>query len=136
LILHKGYGTKRFYDFAEACRIARRDGWGVAGGRFDGESLRAYAARAARHDFEMLRAWCSDGWTYCGIAVQVFGPDDEELTGEYDFALWGIEMNYPGSENSYLLDVANELAGEAFDSVVEPLQQAAATVDALASVGV
>lgn len=136
LVLSKGYGTKRFYDFAEACRIARRDDWGCIGDRMEGESARAYAARAARHDFEVLRAWCNDEWAWCGIAVQVFDENDDELTGEYEFALWGIEMNYPGSENSYLLDVANELVGEAWSAKIEPRLQAAATVNALASVGV
>ena len=28
---------------------------------------------------------------------------------------WGIELNYPGSDNSYLAQVAEELAGEAVD---------------------
>jgi len=31
-------------------------------------------------------------------------------------ALWGIEMNYPGSDNSYLLEIANEYASEAFEA--------------------
>lgn len=28
MILSEDHGARRFYDFAEACRIARRDGWG------------------------------------------------------------------------------------------------------------
>ena len=28
LVLHSGRSHKRYYDFAEACKIARRDGWG------------------------------------------------------------------------------------------------------------
>jgi hypothetical protein len=136
LILCEDRGFKRFYDFAEACRIARRDGWGCKDGRKAGESLCAYAARAARHDFEVLRAWCNDEWTWCGITVQAFNLDGEELTGEYDFALWGIEMNYPGSDNSYLSEVANDLAQEIVDSVIAPIEQAKATVTALGNVGV
>ncbi|MDP5500313.1 hypothetical protein P3775_18370 [Pseudomonas aeruginosa] len=29
LVLNSDRGAKRFYDFAEACRIAKRDGWGL-----------------------------------------------------------------------------------------------------------
>jgi hypothetical protein len=136
LILGADGALHRFYDFAEACRIALKDGWSSKPYDISGETKRQKAARAARHDFDMLRAWCNDDWAYCGIAVQVFGPDDEELTGEYDFALWGVEMNYPGSDNSYLMEVVNDLASEAIASHVLPIQQAQATVAALEAVGV
>jgi hypothetical protein len=135
LVLSSDGQSKRYYDFAEACRIARAEGWGC-GTDIEGETARQKAARAARHDFEVLRAWCNDQWAWCGIAVQVFGPDDAELCGEYDFALWGIEYNYPGSDNSYLIEVANDLASEAIASHVLPIQQAQATVAALEAVGV
>jgi hypothetical protein len=135
LILCEDRGFKRFYDFAEACRIARREGWGCEEGRQEGESLRAYASRAARRDFEALRAWCNGDWARCGITVRAFDPDGEELTGEYDFALWGIEMNYPGSDNSYLCEVANDLAQEIVDSVIAPIEQAKAMVAALGNAG-
>ena len=136
LVLCEDRGADRFYDFAEACRIARKDGWGSEPYDIAGETKRQKAARAARHDFDVLRAWCNDDWAYCGIAVQVFGPDDAELCGEYDFALWGIEYNYPGTDNSYLMEVANDLASEAIASHVLPIQQAQATVAALEAVGV
>lgn len=136
LVLCSDRGSKRFYDFAEACRIARREGWGCEPYDIGGETARQKASRAARHDFEVLRAWCNDEWAWCGIAVQVFDENDEELTGEYDFALWGIKMNYPDSENAYLLEVANEQAAEAWRAKIEPRLQAAATVNALTSVGI
>lgn len=50
-------GSARFYDFATACRIARRDGWECPGGQRPGETARAYAARAAEGDFRRLGAW-------------------------------------------------------------------------------
>jgi hypothetical protein len=100
LLLCSDRQSKRFYDFAEACQIAARDGWRMTGGMLPGESKRAYAARAAMHDFEVLKAWCND----------------VQLTGDYDHALWGIDANYPGSDNSYLRDVANEYAAEALES--------------------
>lgn len=113
-VLNEDGRARRFYDFAEACKIALRDGWGVEGGRKEGESAKAYAARAAEADFRALKAWCDDEWFYCGVSVTV-EREGVELVGEYAHALWGIECNYPDADNSYLCTVANELAGEALD---------------------
>lgn len=112
LVLNDDRTSKRYYDYAEACRIARRDGWGMKGGKREGETARAYAARAAWHDYSVLRAWCRDEWSYCGIDIRV-ERGGVELVGEYESALWGVERNYPDSDNAYLLDIANEQADEA-----------------------
>lgn len=161
LILSEDYGRKRFYDFKEACKIARRDGWGFLPAPLktwqDGDywfaacegvnqdrplrgddinaairaayasykatmSPREYAARAAMRDFKILKAWCDDKWRYCGIAVQAFAGDIE-LTDEYGAALWGIELNYPDSDNAYLLEVANELVDECLDAAKAALAE-------------
>lgn len=80
---------------------------------------RAYAANAARADFEFLRGWCNDEWRYVGVCVQLFREDEEgeetELTGEYEHALWGVESN----SDDYLLETANELLAQALDAVGE-----------------
>lgn len=109
-ILNEDHGSKRYYDFAEAVKTARVDGWdaepigtGTAGQR---------AVRAAEHDFRVLEAWCNDEWDYCGVIVNV-SKADVQLTEKYMHALWGIERNYPGSNNDYLATVANERLGEA-----------------------
>lgn len=114
LILNSDGTSYRYYDFAEAVKIAKRDGWGVKGGKLENETSGQYAARAARHDFEVLNAWCNDQWHWCGVCVTV-SKNDVQLVEKYDCALWGIEANYPGSDNSYLLDVANEYAGDALE---------------------
>jgi len=108
-VLSEDRGAFRYYDFAGAVKTAKAEGWGIAK---EGESNAQRAARMAEHDFEVLRAWCNDEWNYCGISVQVF-HDDIELTGEYDHALWGIELNYPESGNEYLNEVAGEYLVEA-----------------------
>lgn len=64
---------------------------------------------------EIMRAWLNDEWHYSGVAVTVECAD-VELAGKYEFAVWGIERNYPGSDNSYLTMVANELVGEAIEA--------------------
>jgi hypothetical protein len=60
----------------------------------------------------VMAAWLNDEWFYCGIAVTV-ARNGIELTRQYDSALWGVECNYPGADNSYLREVANDLLCDA-----------------------
>jgi hypothetical protein len=96
--------AKRFYDFAQACRIARRDGWN-AEPYSDSETPRQRAAKAARADFDRLAAYCRDEWSYCGVVVECW-RGDRKLGWA---SLWGIESD----ARAYLIEVANELAEEA-----------------------
>lgn len=117
LVLSQDGRSRRFYDFAEACAVARRDGWGATGAA-PGASPRALAALAAWRDFERLRTWCADLWHYVGVAVTVTRDADGEavtLTGPYDHALWGIESD----AGAYLAEVASDLAREALDAARE-----------------
>lgn len=113
--LSQDRGSRRFYDFAEAVKRARADGWdappfgtGTAGER---------AARAAELDFKMLKAWCDDEWHYVGVVLSVWRAD--VCLAKHAASLWGIEANYPHTEaeraNEYLQEVANELLPEAMD---------------------
>jgi len=63
----------------------------------------------------VMQAWKDDRWFYCGVAVTVERADIA-LNGKYANALWGIDCNYPGSDNAYLSEVANELLSEALDA--------------------
>ncbi|MBD8679258.1 hypothetical protein [Sphingomonas sp. CFBP 13720] len=122
LMLHEDRNRDaRFYDFAEACRMARRDGWGVAGGKRDGETARQCAARAAMADFERLRAWCRDDWQYVGVVVTV-SCNGIKLTDSYLHALWGIESD----AGDYLTETANEFIDDA-------ISDARATIASLAA---
>lgn len=105
------HGSARFYDFAEACHIARRDGWGfdgkgVAAWQAEGLSLRQIAARAAEADFTRLYDWCNDRWQYVGVVVELLDSEGEG-TGETD-SLWGVESD----AGDYLEEVARECAAE------------------------
>ena len=62
---------------------------------------------------EARRAWFDDEWFYCGIVISV--SRNGVLIDNHAASLWGIECNYPGGGNAYLLDIANELAGEAVE---------------------
>jgi hypothetical protein len=85
----------------------------VLPGNFEAEQ-----AKAER----VMQAWQNDEWFYCGVAVTV-ARWDVELTGQFANALWGIECNYPDSDNSYLSDVANELLGEAIEQARAKIAQ-------------
>lgn len=56
-----------------------------------------------------MDAWHRDEWWYVGVVVTA-SREGVELAHE---SLWGIDCNYPGSDNSYLTEVANDLATEA-----------------------
>ncbi len=85
LILCEDRGSKRFYDFAAAVKIARRDAWdtkpyntGTAGER---------AHRAVMADYEYLRRWCNYQWRYIGVIVTLYRHGAEVSTD----SLWGVE---------------------------------------------
>ena len=61
-----------------------------------------------------MAAWLNDEWFYCGIILSV--SIGETILTDHAASLWGIEANYPESNNSYLTDVANELLPEAQDA--------------------
>ena len=106
MVLSEDRGSKRYYDFAEACRIAKRDGWSTAAieaRKANGERVTAkeQASAAATADYERLRGWCNDDWQYVAVIV----TDDE--SGEFA-SLGGIESDC----GDYLAEVAQELAEE------------------------
>lgn len=67
-------GPFRLYDFAEACRIARRDNWGSWTPE-SGVSRRQFAAEQARKDYDQLRGWINDEWCYLCIDVTLLDMD-------------------------------------------------------------
>jgi hypothetical protein len=67
MILHQSRWGKRYYNFAESVKIARRDGWNAA--PYTGTRGEC-AARAAMANFEYLRKWCDDEWHYTVVTVR------------------------------------------------------------------
>ena len=63
----------------------------------------------------IIQAWKDDEWFYCGIVLSVAHADTDVLLTDHGASLWGIDCNFPGGDNSYLSDVANELLDEAID---------------------
>lgn len=113
LILNTDHGYKRFYDFAEACRIALRDGWGARGAEA-GMTKRQIAALAAREDYENLRAWCNDQWEYICIGVTLLDVEGNETDAvQY---LGGVDDN-----GSYADVCARDLVGDCIADIRERL---------------
>lgn len=109
LILNSdGRGNFRFYDFAEACRIALADGWDAAPHNDGSETKRQQAAKAARADYENLRAWCNDEWQYVGVIVTLLDDNGEET--EISDSLWCIENSDESYTREQVRLIADELA--------------------------
>lgn len=106
LVLNTDRGQKRFYNFKEACAIALRDGWGCK--ELDGtETPRQKAAKAAMADFEYLRAWCNNDWSYVGVTVTLLDSDGNKT--EVQESVWGIE-SLDDQVNYHAQNLADDLA--------------------------
>lgn len=101
---------KRFYDFAGAVKLARRDGWNTAPFEWPSKGARAHAAALA--DFKYLQAWCNDQWHYCGIVVTLLDADGEP--DSVDASLWGIESEC----DDYHEEVIGELITECMHQII------------------
>jgi hypothetical protein len=100
-----------YYDVAESLKIAKRDKWGTADGQREGESVRAYRARAVEADFEFCRGWATDEWCYVSVGVTLLDDDGDE-TDETEW-LGGVESN----SEAYIEEIGRELADEILSRV-------------------
>lgn len=112
--MDNGRGDVWLYDWQAAIRKARDEAWGLA--PEDRAKLAAKLGReptagevraeSVRRDFEYLRAWLRDDWSYVGVVVTLLDVDGEPTNMRG--SLWGID----NSDDEYLDDVALELAAE------------------------
>lgn len=79
-----------------------------------GPNWRQRLAEAHAKAEAVMTAWRHDEWFYCGVVISV--SREEIVLCEHAASLWGVEANYPGTDNSYLGEVANELLPEALDA--------------------
>ena len=85
-----------YYDWKEASKLARKDGWNVE--PYDAPHR---VQRAVQADFDCLRRYLNGDWYYVGVIVE-----DED--GETE-SLWGVE-----SSNGDPEEIAKELAQELY----------------------
>lgn len=79
-----------------------------------GNGWRERFAKAQARAEHVMAAWKNDEWFYCGIILSA-SVSGLELTDQAA-SLWGVEANYPDSDNAYLSEVANELLPEALEA--------------------
>jgi hypothetical protein len=82
--------TQYYYDWAEACRMAKIDRWNTE--PYDAPNR---VERAVQADFDYLRGWLNDDWYYVGVEVKMLGPKDED--GKHpvidEDTCWGVETH-------------------------------------------
>jgi hypothetical protein len=101
-VLCSDRNSKRYYDFAEAVKIAKRDAWDAPP---YGGSKGERAVRAVEADFENLRRWCNNDWHWISVGVEV----------SYRGAV--LETNYYDSIEDYT-DYWREHAAESASSII------------------
>jgi hypothetical protein len=90
-----------------------------------GNGFRERFAKAQAEAEAVMESWRKGDWFYCGIVLSV---SLESVTLDAHAAsLWGVEANYPGSDNGYLTEVANDLVPEALDAARAVLARLRAT---------
>lgn len=70
---------------------------------------------------EQIKQWERDNWFFCGVVLSVYKAG-VCLTNNAA-SLCGIECNFPGTSNDYLLDVIKELESEALQEAEIILQK-------------
>jgi hypothetical protein len=117
----------RFYDWQEATRIAKRDGWGLSDeAKMDlakklgrNPTRGDITAEAVRRDFEHLRAWCNNEWHWQGYTTTITAPDGTEHDGD---SCWGFD------DEDYM---KSEAEGNAEREVSRLIETAKTTEEAL-----
>jgi len=97
-----------------------------------GPNHRQRFAEAQAKAEAVMDGWRKGDWFYCGIVLSV-SLEDVDLAAQV--SLWGIEANYPDTDNSHLSDVANELLPEAIAAAREKLAILAAHAGAMEGAG-
>lgn len=104
------------YDFAEACRIARRDGWDTEPYNRDGKlTKKQQAARAVEADFKRLSDWVNERWCYVVVVAVATDEDGCEVA----------RQSVAGVESDYVDETADELVDEIIHMIAEKASVAA-----------
>ena len=58
-----------------------------------------------------MKAWERGEWSFVGIVLSVYV--DGFRLDSHAASLWAIDCNFPGGDNAYLQEIANDLLPEA-----------------------
>lgn len=109
----------RYYDAAEATRIAKRDHWGISPTASEALVVRLgreptageIAAAAVEANFQYLRSWCDGEWHYTMVTVTLLDMDGDE-TWMFE-SVGGVESNC----HDYIYELAHDMAKTLADDV-------------------
>lgn len=109
-----------FYDWQEAMKLAKKDGWGLGLDEYMKLmcELRRVPTkgqvweRAVQRDFDYLARWVNDDWHWCGIVVR-------DIETGVEHSLWGIEINEAVSD--YHNEIISELADDMWEEVCQAI---------------
>jgi hypothetical protein len=66
------------------------------------------------YDEKTIAAWRNDDWLFVGVVLSVYRAG--VLLDDHAASLWGVDCNFPESDNSYLAECAREMQAEALAS--------------------
>ena len=118
--------SKRYYDWAEATRIAKRDNWGISEEQLKAWTLerkgvaptkKMIAQQAVQNDFDFLYSWANNGWGYVVVLVTLLDQDGDET--DITESLGGVETwkNYHYEQAMKLAEGIAEGMGTEWDVV-------------------
>ena len=118
-VLSQGRGSYRFYDMAEAMKIAKRDGWGLSdekraklATKMGRAPTRAEViAESVEQDFDYLRRWGNDDWWWMGVVVTLLDTEGNETLQQE--SLWGLDSD----SEDYAEECAQDLAQRIADAI-------------------
>ena len=64
-----------------------------------------------------VRAWSADEWQFVGVVLSIWV--DEICLDDHAASVWGVECNFPGGDNLYLSECADDLLPEALERAEE-----------------
>lgn len=70
---------------------------------------------------EQIKAWRNNEWFFAGVVLSVW--KNGICLSDNAASLWGVECNFPGSDNSYLSEVVEELETEAMQEAENILKK-------------
>ena len=106
MVLSEDRGSKRFYDFQAAVKIAKKEGWDTA--PYNTGTRGERAARAAMADFKYLKDWCDDKWWWCYVEVALTDNEGAVLAdGALCETLGGVSSDEDITQNDYLPDMCD-----------------------------
>ena len=102
-----------YYDWADACKQAKKDGWNTE--PYDASNR---VERAVKADFNFLSGFLNDDWNYVGVIVSRLDFNGEEI-GETE-SLWVVESN-KDYHNCVALELAQIIIdyGKSRESIAE-----------------